>query len=67
MLGAILESPLRRSLILFEGDPTGFVTRPISATLTVLMLVVLTVPLTTLIRRLVPRSDLEKVHQKENV
>ena len=28
VLGSILESSLRRSLILFEGDPTGFFTRP---------------------------------------
>ena len=66
VLGSILESALRRSLILFEGDPTGFITRPISGTLAVLLLVVLTLPVIKAIRRLVSPSDLEKVREKEN-
>jgi putative tricarboxylic transport membrane protein len=66
VLGSILESSLRRSLILFEGDPTGFFTRPISGTLAVVLLVVLTLPLIKAIRRLVSPSDLEKVREKEN-
>ncbi len=28
VLGALLENDLRRSLLIFDGDPTGFVTRP---------------------------------------
>jgi putative tricarboxylic transport membrane protein len=30
VLGSIIESSTRRSLLIFGGDPTGFVTRPIS-------------------------------------
>ncbi|SDX32367.1 Tripartite tricarboxylate transporter TctA family protein [Geodermatophilus africanus] len=42
--GSLLEDSLRRSLLLFDGDPTGFLTRPISGTLLVLFLVVVLLP-----------------------
>lgn len=45
VLGSLLETSLRRSLLLFEGDPTGFFTRPISGTLLVLLAVVALFPL----------------------
>ncbi|MDA3625534.1 tripartite tricarboxylate transporter permease [Saccharopolyspora sp. WRP15-2] len=45
VLGSLLETSLRRSLLLFEGDPTGFVTRPISGTLLVFLAVVALFPL----------------------
>ncbi|ASO18702.1 hypothetical protein AHOG_05245 [Actinoalloteichus hoggarensis] len=32
VLGSPLEDSSRRSLLIFDGDPTGFVTRPISVT-----------------------------------
>jgi len=41
VLGPLLEENLRRAMILSRGDPMTFVTRPISATLLVLSLVVL--------------------------
>ncbi len=44
VLGSLLEDSLRRSLLLFDGDPTGFLTRPISGTLLVLFLVVVLLP-----------------------
>ncbi|MCD7442396.1 tripartite tricarboxylate transporter permease [Streptomyces lincolnensis] len=44
VLGSLLESSLRRSLLLFEGDPGGFLTRPISGTLFVLFLAVALLP-----------------------
>ncbi|MEV0643662.1 tripartite tricarboxylate transporter permease [Phytomonospora sp. NPDC050363] len=44
VLGSLLESSLRRSLLLFDGDPTGFVTRPISGTLLALFLAVALLP-----------------------
>jgi putative tricarboxylic transport membrane protein len=44
VLGSLLEDSLRRSLLLFDGDPTGFLTRPISGTLVVLFLVVAVLP-----------------------
>ena len=45
VLGSLLESSLRRSLLVFDGDPTGFVTRPISGGLLALLVVVVAVPL----------------------
>ena len=33
VLGSIVEASIRRSLLIFDGDPTGFVTRPISGTI----------------------------------
>src|SRR3712207_2831736 len=44
VLGSLLEDSLRRSLLLFGGDPTAFLTRPISGTLLVLFLVVALLP-----------------------
>ncbi|TBN41138.1 tripartite tricarboxylate transporter permease [Paracoccus subflavus] len=41
VLGPLLEENLRRAMILSRGDPTTFVTRPISATLLVLSLAIL--------------------------
>jgi putative tricarboxylic transport membrane protein len=44
VLGSLLEDSLRRSLLTFGGDPTGFFTRPISGTLLVLFLLVVLYP-----------------------
>ena len=44
VLGAILEDSVRRSLLIFDGDPTGFVTRPISGTILALFLLVVLSP-----------------------
>jgi putative tricarboxylic transport membrane protein len=44
VLGSLLEDNLRRSLIIFEGDVTGFATRPISGTLLAAFLVVALFP-----------------------
>ena len=52
VLGTLLEDSLRRSLLLFAGDPTGFFTRPISGTLLVLFLVVALYPV---VRAALPR------------
>ena len=41
VLGPLLEENLRRAMILSRGDPTTFLTRPISATLLAMSLVVL--------------------------
>lgn len=45
VLGSLLENSLRRSLLVFDGDATGFVTRPISGVLVVLLVLVLAGPL----------------------
>nr|WP_246337685.1 tripartite tricarboxylate transporter permease [Azospirillum oleiclasticum] len=45
VLGPMLEEHLRRSMLLFRGDPTQFLTRPLTASLLVLALVALVVVL----------------------
>jgi putative tricarboxylic transport membrane protein len=44
VLGSLLEDSLRRSLLIFEGDATGFFTRPISGTLLVVFVLVAALP-----------------------
>lgn len=44
VLGALLETSARRSLRLFDGDPAGFLARPISATLLAVVALVVAVP-----------------------
>jgi putative tricarboxylic transport membrane protein len=52
VLGTLLEDSLRRSLLIFDGDPTNFFTRPISGTLlAIFVLVVLVPPLRSAITR----------------
>ncbi|GIF38720.1 tripartite tricarboxylate transporter permease [Actinoplanes xinjiangensis] len=52
VLGTLLETSLRRSLLLFDDDLTGFLTRPISGTLAVAFLAVILLPLArTLLHR----------------
>ena len=45
VLGSIIESSTRRSLLIFGGDPTGFVTRPISGTILAIFVVLALLPL----------------------
>lgn len=45
VLGGLLEESLRRSLLLFDGDPGGFLGRPISAVLLVAFVLVAVWPL----------------------
>ncbi|WP_210649450.1 tripartite tricarboxylate transporter permease [Nocardioides sp. SYSU D00065] len=51
VLGALLENNVRRALLIFEGDPTGFVTRPISGTILALFLVAAVFPVVQAVRR----------------
>jgi putative tricarboxylic transport membrane protein len=44
VLGTLLEDSLRRSLLIFNGNPTSFFTRPISGTLLAVFLLVVFVP-----------------------
>lgn len=44
VLGSLLEDSLRRSLLIFDGDATGFLTRPISGTLLVVFVLVAALP-----------------------
>ena len=45
VLGSLLEDSLRRSLLIFGGNPTGFITRPISGVLLVVFVIVVFLPL----------------------
>ncbi|MBT2597259.1 tripartite tricarboxylate transporter permease [Arthrobacter sp. ISL-72] len=45
VLGSLLEENLRRSLLLFGGDPAGFVGRPISSVLLLVFAAVMLLPL----------------------
>jgi putative tricarboxylic transport membrane protein len=45
VLGSLIESNTRRSLLIFEGDPTGFFTRPISGTILVILIAMIALPL----------------------
>ena len=57
VLGAILEDSVRRSLLIFDGDPTGFFTRPISGTILALFVLVVLFPIVGAIRtRRSPRT-----------
>jgi putative tricarboxylic transport membrane protein len=68
VLGSLLESSLRRSLLLFDGDPVGFFTRPISGVLLAAFLVVLVLPLVRLVlaRRRGARSDTPSDDRSDN-
>ena len=59
VLGTLLEDSLRRSLLIFDGDPTSFFTRPISGTLLVIFLLVVVVPpvRAALVRRRTSSAD----------
>ncbi len=61
VLGPLLEENLRRAMILSRGDPTTFVTRPISATLLAIAVLVLVVVLLPSIR-----AKREEVFQEED-
>jgi putative tricarboxylic transport membrane protein len=66
VLGSLLETSLRRSLLLFEGDPTGFFTRPISGALIAVLFVVVLLPL---VRKLIRsrREAPQQVREKADV
>jgi len=51
VLGPLLEENLRRAMILSRGDPSTFVTRPISARLLAIALAVLIVVFLPSVRR----------------
>jgi putative tricarboxylic transport membrane protein len=58
VLGSLLEDSLRRSLLIFDGDATGFFTRPISGTLLGVFVLVAVLPL---VRRAVRRKAKDEV------
>ncbi len=72
VLGSLVESNARRSLLLFDGDPMGFLTRPISGTILALFVLVALLPLLRglLRRRTVPEpaeTDTEAEREKSTL
>lgn len=55
VLGSLMESSFRRSMLIFDGDPSGFVTRPISGAIIAFIVLVIALPLIKLaLRRRTP-------------
>ena len=70
VLGSLLEDSLRRSLLIFDGDPTGFVTRPISGVLFLLFVLVALLPVVQALRhrrRATASEAADATHTKELV
>jgi putative tricarboxylic transport membrane protein len=62
VLGTLLETSLRRSLLLFDGNPAGFFTRPISGVLLACFLVVILLPAArTMLRH--RRADRDRIKE----
>lgn len=64
VLGSMIEGETRRALRIFEGDPTGFLTRPISGTILAIVVAVILYPL---FRRLLGRRTRETDDTREAV
>jgi len=64
-----MESSFRRSMLIFDGDPTGFVTRPISGAILTFLVLVLALPLVKLAfrRRTSPTPTSEDIDQEAGV
>lgn len=50
VLGTIIEASTRRSLLIFDGDPTGFLTRPISGGILAIFLLLVLLPVIKYVR-----------------
>lgn len=50
VLGTIIEASTRRSLLIFDGDPTGFITRPISGAILAIFLMLVLLPVIQYVR-----------------
>ncbi|GAB3106607.1 tripartite tricarboxylate transporter permease [Janibacter alkaliphilus] len=68
VLGSIVEANVRRSMIIFDGDASGFFSRPISGTILVIFLVAALWPMIAKVvrRRRAGESDPESTPTKEN-
>lgn len=64
VLGSIIESSTRRSLLIFGGDPTGFFTRPISGTILAIFVILVLLPL---VRHLLKRRTSPRVEPSTGV
>ncbi|MEV0315729.1 tripartite tricarboxylate transporter permease [Nonomuraea fuscirosea] len=61
VLGSMIENSSRQSLLIFGGDPAGFLTRPISGTVLALVVIVAAWPL---IRKALRRKTPDRVEEK---
>ena len=61
VLGPMMEENLRRALLLSRGDPAVFVTRPISASLLAIALLLLVIVLTPSVRKTREETFVEEV------
>ncbi|MEV4168145.1 MULTISPECIES: tripartite tricarboxylate transporter permease [unclassified Nonomuraea] len=61
VLGSMIENSSRQSLLIFGGDPSGFLTRPISGTVLALVVLVAAWPL---IRKFLRRKTSDRVEEK---
>lgn len=65
VLGSLVESNIRRSMLIFDGDPTGFVTRPLSGMIFAAFAIVILLPAARLLfrRRVAHKKDVETVNE----
>ncbi|GJJ22571.1 MULTISPECIES: tripartite tricarboxylate transporter permease [Mycolicibacterium] len=65
VLGSLVESNIRRSMLIFDGDPTGFVTRPLSGMIFAAFAIVILLPAARLLfrRRVAHKKDVETVDE----
>jgi len=59
VLGPIAEPALRQSLLIANGDPTVFITRPIAGPITIVAIILILLPLLKLVR--------DKLRKKKSV
>jgi putative tricarboxylic transport membrane protein len=71
VLGSMMEIAVRQSLLIFEGDPTGFFTRPISGTVLAALLIAVAYPVIRTIlnrnKRKPTDDDVATTRTKEHV
>ncbi|TQR85820.1 tripartite tricarboxylate transporter permease [Mycobacterium hodleri] len=69
VLGSIIESSTRRSLLIFGGDPTGFVTRPISGVILGIFVLLIVLPMVRHVRnsRAAARTSDQKATQTDKL
>ncbi|BBX32884.1 integral membrane protein [Mycolicibacterium mageritense DSM 44476 = CIP 104973] len=65
VLGSLVESNIRRSMLIFDGDPTGFVTRPLSGMIFAAFAIVILLPAARLLfrRRVAHKKEVETVDE----
>ena len=65
VLGSLVEKNTRQSLLLFDGDPTGFITRPISGVILAIMVFAIALPLIKSLRQRLTKPESEPTRDNE--